>query len=259
MQTLTELLTAKSENLLSIYLTAGYPTIKSTPQLVSELEDAGVDFIELGIPFSDPLADGPTIQEASTVALQNGMNVQRIFECLDEIRKKSSIPVVLMGYLNPIEQFGLEEFLIQSRKRGVDTLIIPDITPEIYRRFYKPLFEVHDMKLVFLITPNTSVERIREIVKISSPFVYLVSSASVTGSSNAFSSEQLNGFRRISAMQLTLPVMVGFGIHNHDTYQEVCQYFNGAIIGSAFIRTVSRRNPVSEFINQLRPKEKDIV
>ena len=254
MKKLKQLFNKKSQNILSIFTTAGYPELNATVQTVLDLDKAGVDLVELGIPFSDPMADGPTIQESSEIALANGMNLNILFEQVQEIRKTSDIPIVLMGYINPIFQFGIEAFLKKCVECGVDGLIVPDISVEIYQKDYENLFKAYGIPLIFLITPQTSAERINKIDILSQSFIYLVSTASVTGSAGAFSKEQVQHFDRISKLGIKAPVLVGFGIHNAQTFDEVCRYFDGAIIGSAFLRSWGDGRRVGEFVDELRPR-----
>lgn len=232
-------------------MTAGYPELDSTVDLAIELEKSGADLIEIGIPFSDPMADGPVIQESSAIALKNGMNLGILFDQVKEIKKQVKIPIVLMGYFNPIYQYGVEAFLEACQSFGVDGLIIPDLSVEVYEKEYVDLFEKYGIPLTFLITPNTSEDRVRKIEKYTRTFVYLVSTSSITGKRNAFSDQQVQGFERIANMKLSVPVLVGFGIHDNTTFQTVCDYFNGAIIGSAFIRSIGAGEKVENFMGRI--------
>lgn len=241
----------KKSNNCSLFLTAGYPHKESALEIVPELEAAGVDLIELGIPFSDPLADGTVIQQSSAIALKNGMNIDLIFEQLIELKGNTKTPIVLMGYFNPVYKYGLERFLKRCAELGVDGLIIPDLTIEVYEENYLELFEKYQVPLVFLITPNTPEPRIRRIEKQSKAFIYLVSSSSITGGSGPFGEAQKEGFERIKAMALSVPVLVGFGIHNKATFDFVCAYFDGAIIGSAFIKSLEKGTAPKDFVNAL--------
>ncbi|MFT5819415.1 MAG: tryptophan synthase alpha chain [Crocinitomix sp.] len=236
------------KNNCSIFLTAGYPHLNSAPQLVKELENAGVDFIELGIPFSDPLADGPVIQETSAIALNNGMTLDILFQQVVEIKETTSIPIVLMGYFNPIYTYGVEQFLKQCNALGVDGLIIPDLELEIYEVEYKKLFEIYEIPLIFLITTATPVARIKRIAAISTSFIYLVSSTATTGSKLEFTTDQIKSFEKIKQLKLNVPIIVGFGIHNEETFNTICNLFDGAIIGSAFLRSISRNISVKDFV-----------
>ncbi|MFV8224805.1 tryptophan synthase subunit alpha [Christiangramia aquimixticola] len=231
--------------LLSIYFTAGYPNVDDTTRIILNLEKNGVDFIEIGLPFSDPLADGPTIQESSTKALKNGMTTQKLFEQLEGIREKVNIPLIIMGYFNPILQYGVEAFCKKCQETGIDGLIIPDLPAEEYHEHYQQLFEKYGLINVFLITPQTSDERIRFIDSISNGFIYMVSSASVTGSTSRFGEETKEYFKRIDELQLQNPQIVGFGINDNSTFDQATQYAKGAIIGSAFIKYLTK-NGVGE-------------
>ncbi|RIA10461.1 tryptophan synthase alpha chain [Flavobacteriaceae bacterium MAR_2010_72] len=243
------------KKLLSIYFTAGYPNLNDTVSIIQELEQAGTDMIEIGLPFSDPLADGPTIQESSTKALKNGMTTEILFDQLKNIRKSVSIPLIIMGYFNPILQYGVKDFCKRCQEIGIDGLIIPDLPVDVYNENYKHIFESHGLINVFLITPQTSVERIHFIDSISNGFIYMVSSASVTGSQSGFGNEQTNYFKRIGSMNLKNPQIVGFGIKDHETFTQATKYTNGAIIGSEFIKFISD-NPVtsiSNFTKRIQP------
>ncbi|CAM4178760.1 tryptophan synthase subunit alpha [Flavobacterium antarcticum] len=224
------------ENILSIYFSAGYPNLNDTVGIIQKLENSGVDLIEIGLPFSDPLADGPTIQNSATIALQNGMSTEVLFNQLKQIRSTVKIPLIIMGYFNPIIQYGVEQFCHKCAEVGIDGLIIPDLPLEIYVQEYKALFEKYSLINVLLITPQTSEERIKLIDTVSEGFIYTVSSASVTGNSVGFGMEQENYFRRIQSMKLKSPQLIGFGIHDQDTFSQACQYAKGGIVGSAFIK-----------------------
>ncbi|SFD68446.1 tryptophan synthase subunit alpha [Thermophagus xiamenensis] len=225
-----------NSNLLSIYFTAGFPNADSTLHVLKALEQGGTDFVEVGIPYSDPLADGPVIQNSSSRALANGMSLKMLFDQLKELKNTVNIPVILMGYLNPILKFGIESFIENCRQVGVSGLIIPDLPYEIYLEKYQTLFEQNNISNIFLITPQTGEERIRKLDRASTSFLYMVSSAAVTGVRDGLSESQIQYFERIKNMQLKTPAMVGFGISNHKTYREVCRYAHGAIVGSAFIK-----------------------
>lgn len=229
----------KDKKLLSIYFTAGFPLPEDTIPLLEELENAGVDMVEIGLPFSDPLADGPTIQESSGVALRNGMTTGKLFSQLENIREKVHIPLLIMGYFNPILQYGVEAFCRKCKEVGIDGLIIPDLPVEEYLEHYKTIFEENDLLPVFLITPQTSPERIRHIDAVSKGFIYMVSSASVTGSTVGFGEEQKKYFERVSQMGLRNPLIVGFGISDAQTFREATAFSHGAIIGSGFIKQLS--------------------
>ena len=231
----------EDKKLLSIYFTAGYPNLDDTTKIISELQKSGVDMIEIGLPFSDPLADGPTIQASSTQALQNGMTTELLFKQLANIRKSVEIPLIIMGYFNPMMQFGVENFCQKCQEVGIDGLIIPDLPLEIYESEYKDLFEKYDLKNIFLITPQTSEERILKIDTISDSFIYMVSSSSVTGNQTGFSEIQENYFERIASMNLKNQQIIGFGISDKTTFQQATKYQKGAIIGSGFINYLKHK------------------
>ena len=226
----------EDKKLLSIYFTAGFPHIDDTVTIIQNLEKSGVDMIEIGLPFSDPLADGPTIQDSSKKALQNGMTSELLFEQLKDIRNTVSIPLIIMGYFNPILQYGVEAFCKKCKAIGIDGLIIPDLPVDIYHSEYKSTFENYGLKNIFLITPQTSDERIHYIDSVSDGFIYMVSSASTTGAKSGFGNIQTDYFERISTMNLKNPQIVGFGISNKDTFNQATKFAKGAIIGSAFIK-----------------------
>ncbi len=226
----------EDKNVLSIYFTAGYPNLNDTINIIQDLEKSGVDMIEIGLPFSDPLADGPTIQASSTQALKNGMTTEMLFNQLKDIRKTVKIPLLIMGYFNPILQYGVDAFCKKCSKIGIDGLIIPDLPIDVYNEQYKATFETYGLINVFLITPQTSDDRIRFIDSISTGFIYMVSSSSVTGSASGFGREQTTYFKRIAEMKLNNPQIVGFGISNKETFTHATDYSKGAIIGSAFIK-----------------------
>ena len=244
----------QNKKLLSIYFTAGYPKINDTVSIIQELEQNGVDMIEIGLPFSDPLADGPTIQESSTIAIANGMTTSLLFEQLKDIRKTVKIPLIIMGYFNPMMQFGMEKFCQKCQEVGIDGLIIPDLPLHVYETEYKSLFEKYGLKNVFLITPQTSNERIAQIDAISDSFIYMVSSAAVTGSQSGFGNEQMDYFKRIADLNLKNPQIIGFGIKDKETFSQATQYQSGAIIGSAFIKFIGKNsiNRIKDFVNALR-------
>ena len=245
---------SENKNLLSIYFTAGYPNLDDTITIIQDLEKNGVDMIEIGLPFSDPLADGPTIQESSTKALKNGMTTELLFNQLKDIRKSVSIPLIIMGYFNPMLQYGVEAFCKKCEEIGIDGLIIPDLPIDVYVEQYQHIFEHYGLINVFLITPQTSVERIRYIDTISKGFIYMVSSASVTGSASGFGTEQTDYFERISKMQLKDPQIVGFGISDRETFAQATKFAKGAIIGSAFIKnlTLNGVSGISDFIRTIK-------
>lgn len=243
----------EDKKLLSIYFTAGYPSINDTVSIIKDLEKSGVDMIEIGLPFSDPLADGPTIQESSTAALKNGMTTERLFDQLADIRQSVSIPLIIMGYFNPVLQYGVEAFCKKCQEIGIDGLILPDLPADVYDEQYKSTFEKYGLINVFLITPQTSDERIRYIDSISNGFIYMVSSASTTGAKTGFGDIQSEYFKRIDAMNLNNPQIVGFGISNNDTFTQATTYAKGAIIGSAFIKHVTQKgtDDIKSFVDSV--------
>ena len=244
----------EDKKLLSIYFTAGYPALNDTVQIIQDLEKSGVDMIEIGLPFSDPLADGPTIQESSTAALKNGMTTEKLFNQLKDIRKSVSIPLIVMGYFNPMLQYGVEDFCKKCNEIGIDGIIMPDLPLDVYQEDYQETFQKYGLINVFLITPQTTDERIQQIDAASDGFIYMVSSASVTGSKSGFGNEQENYFERISNMNLKNPQIVGFGIKDSETFQQATKSAKGAIIGSAFIKdlTTNGVKGISDFTKNIR-------
>lgn len=244
----------EDKKLLSIYFSAGHPNLEDTVPILKNLQAAGVDMVEIGLPFSDPLADGPTIQESSTKALQNGMTTEKLFSQLDNIRDQIDIPLILMGYFNPMMQYGIEKFCQRCEAIGIDGLIIPDLPVDVYHEEYKNLFEQHGLFNMFLITPQTPEERIRYIDKVSNGFIYMVSSASVTGAKNTFGQTQTDYFDQIEKLNLNTPTVVGFGISNATTYQAATRHSKGAIIGSAFIQFLEKEgiDQIEKFIASIR-------
>lgn len=240
---LTELLKSKPNNLLNIFYTAGYPQLEDTTVILTALENAGVDMVEIGIPFSDPLADGPTIQESSAVALANGMSIEKLFSQLEKHTIK--IPLILMGYLNPVMQYGLEAFCKRCEEVGVDGIIVPDLPMAIFEMEFKKVFEKYNISNIFLVTPQTSEKRIKEIDANSTGFIYAVSSASTTGSKTDFSAAA-DYLGRLQNMNLSTPVLTGFNIKNKQNFQDACHYVNGAIIGSEFIRQITGVAEITE-------------
>lgn len=239
----SSLLTPNS-SLLSVYFCAGHPTLDSTLPILQALQDEGIDLVEIGIPFSDPMADGPVIQDAATKALRNGMSLSTLFHQLRNVRQHIHIPLFMMGYLNVIYHFGFERFCQQCRECGINGAIIPDLPLDIYLRDYKPIADSYGISIVMLITPETSEERIRLIDRNTDAFIYQVSTDATTGAQNSFSPATVNYFQRISAMQLHNPTLVGFGISNQATFSAACQHSAGAIVGSAFVRLLDQTTPV---------------
>jgi len=244
----------KPGKLLSIYFSAGHPQRDDTLPILTALQDAGVDMVEIGLPFSDPLADGPTIQESATQALKNGMTTARLFDQLRNVRQTIHLPLVLMGYFNPILQYGVEAFCRECAAVGIDGLIIPDLPVDVYHEQYQSLFEQYGLYNMFLISPQTSEARIRYIDSVSNGFIYMVSSASVTGAQKTFGDAQQAYFERIAKMALQTPQLVGFGISNAATFRAATTHAKGAIIGSAFIQFLNEKgvDRIPEFIAQIR-------
>ena len=244
----------EKDNILSIYFTAGYPHLKSTNEIIKNLVSAGTDMIEIGLPFSDPLADGETIQMSSKIALDNGMSTKILFDQLKGIRNHVNIPLIIMGYFNPIFQFGVEEFCKKCYEIGIDGLIIPDLPIDIYLTKYKPIFEKNQLQNIFLITPQTSDERIDYIEKNSGGFIYVVSSSSRRGSTHKFNENSLNYFRRLEKMRLSTPKFIGFGISNNENFSIASKYSKGCIVGSAFIKYLQNNgiNSIKMFVDEIK-------
>lgn len=252
MNRIKQLFDQKKKDILSIYFTAGYPQLNDTCGIISQLEDNGIDLIEIGIPFSDPMADGPTIQASGTIALRNGMTLRILFDQLADIRKKVSIPLIMMGYLNPIMQYGFENFCKQCNEVGIDGAIIPDLPFDDYLKEYKPIAEKYDIKIVMLITPETSDERIRLIDDHTDGFIYMVSSASTTGAQSNFDDGKQAYFKKINSMGLKNPRLIGFGISNKATLDAAQANANGAIIGSKFITLLKDSKNIKEAVKNLK-------
>ncbi|MCB0521232.1 MAG: tryptophan synthase subunit alpha [Lewinellaceae bacterium] len=252
MNRLEKLLANNPRNLLAIYFTAGYPSPEGTHLTILDLDAAGADIVEIGMPFSDPLADGPTIQESSKAALENGMSLEKLFTQLEGFRDKTNIPVLLMGYLNPVLQFGVERFCKKCHETGVDGVILPDLPLAFYEKNYRLFFEKYDLCPVFLVTPQTSDKRIRELDAASRGFLYAVSTASTTGGAGGFGKTQTAYFQRLADLKLRNPVMVGFGISDHVAFKTVCQFANGGVVGSAFIRAQEQGMGIHDFVQHIR-------
>lgn len=257
MNRINKLFKEKGNNILSVYFTAGYPNLNDTVEIIRQLSSKGVDLIEIGVPFSDPLADGPVIQHSSQVALKNGMSVKLLFEQLKDIRKVTDIPLVLMGYVNPIIHFGFENFCQKAQEVGIDGFIIPDLPMLEYQKEFKPVSDKYGIENVFLITPETSAERIRIVDENTNAFIYMVSSASTTGVQKSFEGAKEEYFNRIKSMNLKNPAMIGFGISNKQTFESACKYSSGAIIGSAFIKSLDETSSVSDAVDLLLKKLKE--
>lgn len=236
MNRLNALFNKKKDNLLSIYYTAGYPEVNTTLDIAEALEKASVDFLEIGFPYSDPVADGPTIQYSSEKALENGMTLTLLFEQLKDLRKRVTIPILLMGYVNPIVQYGVERFCKQAAEVGVDGIIVPDLPMYEYEAMYSRYFIDNNLSNIFLVTPQTSEERIRKIDKLSNSFIYLLSSSSITGGNLQVSVNIEDYYKRVKAMQLKNPAIIGFGISDDKSFKKACEYAAGAIVGSAFVK-----------------------
>ena len=250
MNRIDKLFREKKGTILSVYFTAGYPRLDSTAGIIGALAEAGADMIEIGMPFSDPVADGPVIQHSSEKALRNGMNLKLLFDQLSEIRHEVKIPLLLMGYLNPVMQFGVENFCRECTRTGIDGVILPDLPPIVYKEEYFSIFNMYNLYNIMLISPQSSVERITAIDKISRGFVYMVSSSSVTGSKGNFSDDQISYFKRVNEMKLRNPVLIGFGISNHETFINAGKFARGGIIGSAFVNILEQDGNDFENINQ---------
>ncbi|RFZ94153.1 tryptophan synthase subunit alpha [Mucilaginibacter conchicola] len=242
MNRLNQLFASKNNNLLSIYFTAGYPQLNTTLDIAEALEKAGADFLEIGFPYSDPVADGPTIQHSSQTSLDNGMTLHVLFEQLKGLRKRVNIPVLLMGYVNPIVQYGVERFCKDAAAAGVDGVIVPDLPMYEYEMIYRKHFEDNHLSNIFLVTPQTSDERIRKIDGLSNSFIYLLSSSSITGGSLQLNDSIEAYYQRIKAMELNNPAIIGFGISDNKSFSKACEYANGAIVGSAFVKLLAEEN-----------------
>lgn len=253
---INHLFETKKENILSVYFTAGHPKLNDTVEIIKQLEKNGVDLIEIGMPFSDPTADGPTIQRSSETALKNGMSLKLLFEQLKDIRTTVKIPLILMGYINPVYQFGVEKFCEKCAETSIDGVILPDMPLDEYESFYKPFFEKHNLHNILLITPQTAEQRIRQIDAASSGFIYMVSSSATTGAGKKVTDFQQEYFDRIGKMNLKNPRLIGFGISDHATFENACKYASGAIIGSAFVKAIDSgtkiQKTISQFVNQIQ-------
>lgn len=255
MNRLNELFEKKKTPILSIYFTAGYPNLESTLDIAEALEKAGADFIEIGFPYSDPVADGPVIQASSQIALTNGMTLPILFEQLKGLRNRVSIPVLLMGYVNPVLQYGVKNFCNKAAEVGVDGVIVPDLPMYEYENLYKSSFLDNNLSNIFLVTPQTSAERIRKIDELSNGFIYLLSSSSTTGKDLKVSDDADAYFKRIKDMNLKNPTMIGFGISDQKSFDKAAEYTRGAIVGSAFVKTLAEQGAIAKipaFIRSIR-------
>lgn len=254
MNRIATLFSEKKKNICSIYFTAGFPQLNNTGNILSALQKSGADIIEIGIPYSDPLADGPVIQHSSMVALKNGMNINLLLTQLRDCREKINLPLVLMGYLNPVLQYGIHKFCADASKVGIDGIILPDLPLYEYEAEYKQIFQKYNLNFIFLITPETSEERIRKIDAVSNGFIYAVSSSSITGTEKDMSAQE-KYFKRLEEMNLQNPVMIGFGIRDHATFLQACKYAAGAIIGTAYIKAIENSANIDEatkgFLNSI--------
>lgn len=252
MNRITTLFNNKKSRVLNVYCTAGYPELKSTLEVLKSLQSAGADMIEIGMPYSDPLADGPVIQQSSARAIENGMTMKRLFADLKDFRKDVEVPVVLMGYMNPVLQFGFEKFCALAAETGIDGLILPDLPMYEYETEYGAIINKYGLKFIFLVTPETSEERVRKLDELSTGFLYAVSSSSTTGNEKNMNS-QVGYFKKLSGMKLKNPILIGFGIKDKATFDAACKYSNGAIIGTAYIRALEKSDSIAattkEFIN----------
>ena len=252
MNRINQLFDSNPRDLLSIYFCAGYPTLEGTTEVIRTLEKHGVNMIEIGIPFSDPMADGMVIQNAATQALRNGMSLRLLFEQLHDIRRDVKIPLILMGYLNPIMQFGFDNFCRQCAECGIDGVIIPDLPFKDYQEHFRTIAERYDVKVIMLITPETSEERVREIDEHTDGFIYMVSSAATTGAQQDFDGQKRAYFKKIEKMNLRNPRMVGFGISNEATFRAACENASGAIIGSRFVTLLHEEKNPEKAITRLK-------
>jgi len=255
MNRLNNLFNTKKDNLLSIYFTAGYPELNTTVDIAEALEKAGVDFLEIGFPYSDPVADGPVIQHSSEVALQNGMTLNVLFEQLKDLRKRVSIPIMLMGYFNPVVQYGVERFCKKAAGVGVDGLIVPDLPIYEYEMLYSDIFKRNNLSNIFMVTPQTSEDRIRKIDALSNSFIYLLSSSSITGTALQLSVNIEDYYKRIKAMNLNNPAIIGFGITDQKSFDKACEYASGAIVGTKFVKLLGEEDyleKIQEFVSSIR-------
>ena len=251
MNRINQIFQQRSHGLLSLYFCAGHPTLESTVPIIKAMERRGIDFIEVGIPFSDPMADGPVIQDAATKALRNGMSLRTLFQQLHDIRREVSLPLILMGYMNPIYRYGYEAFFERCAQTGIDGVIIPDLPFRDYLDEVKPVADRHDVRVIMLITPETSEERIHFIDDHTDGFIYMVSSAAITGAQKEFNEAKQAYFNRVNQMQLKHPRMIGFGISNRQTLQAAQSNAAGAIIGSKFVQLLDETHDPEKALDLL--------
>jgi tryptophan synthase alpha chain len=257
MSRITTLFASRQNPLLNIYFTAGFPALEDTKRIILTLDKAGVDLVEVGIPYSDPLADGPTIQASGTRALKNGMSLDLLLTQVEEARQETDLPIILMGYLNQLMQYGVERFLERCETIGVDGLIIPDLPIDVFEKEWYNKIDQNKLNFIFLITPQTSEERIRKIDRLSSGFIYMVSDSSITGAKGSISDKQIAYFKRVDGLGLVNPRLIGFGISSHETFVQACTYSRGAIIGSAFINALASddhhlEEKIISFVNKIK-------
>jgi tryptophan synthase alpha chain len=255
MNRIDQLFYTKKNNILSIYFTAGHPELNSTVPIIQALAESGADMIEIGIPFSDPVADGPVIQKSDHIALTNGMSLKLLFDQLKDIRKVVDIPLILMGDINPVIQYGIEKFSVDCKTTGIDGVIIPDLPLDIYMEEYKEHFTRNNLYNIFLVSPQTTKERLKQLDNATGGFLYMVAASATTGVREGFAEYQIEYFNRVKALNLKSPRMIGFGISDHKSFAGACQYANGAIIGSAFVRTLETggfgKENIQKFINSI--------
>jgi len=248
MNRIQRLFSKKEKDICNIYFTAGFPNLNDTEKIILTLDKAGADMVEIGMPYSDPLADGETIQESGSIALKNGMNLPLLFEQIASARQKTDMPMIMMGYFNQVMQYGEEAFFKKCQEVGIDGLILPDLPAAIYEADYQALMKKYDLNNIFLITPQTPKERMVYLDSLSSGFVYMVADASVTGKQKDISNNQIAYFESMQKMNFKNPKLIGFGISDHQSFSTACNYSNGAIIGSAFIRALKKSENIEETI-----------
>jgi tryptophan synthase alpha chain len=260
MSRIKKLFTERKEPVLNVFCTAGYPYGDSTMEVIISLQESGVDMVEIGMPYSDPLADGPVIQESNTVALNNGMSIEKLFNELEGLRKDISIPVVLMGYFNPLLQYGFERFCAEAERVGVDGLIIPDLPDHAFEKYYGAIIGKYSLDFIFLVTPETPEHRVRKLDELSSGFLYAVSSSSITGTDRKWYGVK-EYLQRLAGYQLQNPVLLGFGVKDREGFDIAATYAQGAIIGSAFVKalegTKDIRTATSDFIKKILTGKKE--